>query len=364
MRPIPSRILIAAGGTGGHLWPAVAMARYIKKVQSKTEFLFVGTGKPVEEKILGTENWNRTVLKASGIKGRGIWGKIGALAKCAVGIFAAAKIIKTFHPGLVIGFGGYVTVPVGLAAKLCKIPLVLHEQNSWPGLSNRVLAKMADLVMLGFEEAAPAFSGVTTVYTGNPVRPEIEALSNLSRDFNHEKARILITGGSQGAAALNKIVSQALVLLHKNGVSFTVTHQTGEADCERIADFYAEAGIENRTEAFFQDMATLYAGADLAISRAGAITIAELAAAKLPSILVPLPTAADDHQTINARHLSERGAAILMPQNDLSPELLAETLAGLLNKRETLKEMSEDAQEVAMLGADVLMFTEAFDALN
>jgi UDP-N-acetylglucosamine--N-acetylmuramyl-(pentapeptide) pyrophosphoryl-undecaprenol N-acetylglucosamine transferase len=356
--------LIAAGGTGGHLLPALSLAKAIKRELPQAQFLFVGAGKAVEEKILAPENWNRTVLKTSGIKGRGLAAKVKALAECAAGVWAARKIIRANQPDLVIGAGGYVTVPVGIAAKLCGVPLLLHEQNSRPGLSNKVLAKMAKLVMLAFDEAAPAFTGVKTVVTGNPVRPEIEALANLPRDFSAEKARILVTGGSQGAKALNDVASKALSILHEKGKTFTVTHQTGEGDCGAITSFYAERGVENTTAAFFQDMAALYANTDLVIGRAGAATIAELAAAGLPSILVPLPTAADDHQTVNAKSLSERGAAKLLPQKDLSPEKLAETLAELLGDREQVKIMSSAARQAARLGADAEMARIAIKVMN
>lgn len=346
-----TRVLIAAGGTGGHLWPALSLARAIKKRDPNVEFLFVGAGRPVEEKILGPENWNRCVLKSSGIKGRGMFGKLKGLLECAAGVVAAIKIIRRFRPALSVGVGGYVTVPVGLASKICGVPLVLHEQNSRPGLSNRTLAKLAKVVMLALEEAAPAFGRARTVVTGNPVRPEIEALAQQPRDFEAERLRILITGGSQGATALNDIASKALALLNKSGAKFRVTHQTGEADCERIAKLYVDEGIENQTAAFFQDMAALYGNTDLVIGRAGAATISELAAAALPSILVPLPTAADDHQTVNARHLSECGGARVFAQKDLTPEILSQTLAELLGDREKLKEMSRAAHSAARLGA-------------
>jgi UDP-N-acetylglucosamine--N-acetylmuramyl-(pentapeptide) pyrophosphoryl-undecaprenol N-acetylglucosamine transferase len=347
----PHRFLIAAGGTGGHLWPALSLARAIKKIRPESEFLFVGAGRPVEEKILGPENWQRAVLKTSGLKGRGWAGKFRALAECAAGTVAAIKLLRSFRPTLVIGVGGYVTVPVGLAAKLCGIPLILHEQNSRPGLSNRALAKIAKLVMVAFEEAAPAFTSAKTVVTGNPVRPEIAAIAAKTRDFKNKKARIVITGGSQGAAALNEIASQAISLLLKVTTGFTVIHQTGEDDLAKIESFYAGEGVEHQSAAFFQDMAAIYENADLVIGRAGASTVSELAAAALPSILVPLPTAADDHQTVNARHLSDRGAALLLPQKDLSPELLAETLGGLLENRERLATMSRAAALAAMPGA-------------
>ncbi len=347
----PGRILIAAGGTGGHLWPAVSLARAIRRLAPEAEFLFVGAGKPVEGKILGPEKWPRAVLKTSGLKGRGALGKMKALAECALAVARAGKIVRSFRPSLCVGTGGYVTVPVGLAARLCGVPLIVQEQNSLPGLSNRLLGKMARKVMLGFPEAVSGFPGHKTVVTGNPVRPEIEALFTRRREFTESRKKILVTGGSQGATALNEIVSKALVLLAGKGADFSVIHQTGEADCEKTAAFYDGAGLENLTAAFFQDMAFRYGEADLAISRAGAISIAELAAAGLPSILVPLPTAADDHQSVNARSLSERGAARLMPQKELTPELLAETLESLLADAAELKRMSEAARLSARLGA-------------
>ncbi|UQZ88692.1 undecaprenyldiphospho-muramoylpentapeptide beta-N-acetylglucosaminyltransferase [Deltaproteobacteria bacterium Smac51] len=351
----PHRFIIAAGGTGGHLWPALSLARALKKIRPESEFLFVGTGRPIEEKILGPENWNRTVLKTSGIKGQGILGKIKAVGECAAGTADAVKLIRSFKPSLCVGVGGYVTVPVGLAAKICGVPLVIHEQNSRPGLSNKVLARMARLVMVAFEEAAGFFQQAKTVVTGNPIRPEIEALHNKQRDFSQQAPVIVITGGSQGAAALNKAASEAMALLSGQGLTFKIIHQTGEADRDMIEGYYAGRGVDHQVAAFFQDMAAIYGQADLVIGRAGAITISELAAAGLPSVLVPLPTAADDHQTVNARHLSERDAAILLPQKELTPEILAETVSGLLKDRTKLAAMSKAAGQTAQPGADEYM---------
>lgn len=358
------RVIVAAGGTGGHLHPAMSLARAIKALKPEAEFLFVGAGRPLEAALLEPAGFRHVALKSSGLKGRGLGGQLQALWQCLLATREALGLIRDFSPQLCFGAGGYVTVPVGLAARLSGTPLVIHEQNSRPGLSNRVLGRLAGLVLLGFEEASGSFPAAKTRFTGNPVRPEIAALHRLERDYGHKPLTIGITGGSQGAAGLNKAVAPALVNLYQSGQSIRVIHQTGETDFEWVRDFYQKIGLPADVSPFIQDMVDFYSQADLVISRAGALTSAELAAARRPAILVPLPTAADDHQTVNARQLETAGAALLQPQEAMSPESLATVIKDLLVDRERLKAMSEAAGRLACLGADEEMAKACLEFLD
>jgi UDP-N-acetylglucosamine--N-acetylmuramyl-(pentapeptide) pyrophosphoryl-undecaprenol N-acetylglucosamine transferase len=245
-----------------------------------------------------------------------------------------------------------VTVPVGLAAWFLGVPLIIHEQNSRAGLSNKVLGRLAALVCLGFEKAAPAFPADRVVVTGNPVRPEITVLHKMERDFGRRPLTVLVTGGSQGARALNMAAAPALASLIRQGLAVNIIHQTGAADLAEVRRIYREAGVEADVAEFYQDMAALYSRADLVVGRAGAITLAELAAAGLPAVLVPLPTAADDHQAQNARFVEAAGAAVVLPQAVLTPDTLAEVLTGLLTAPERLAGLSRASASLARLDAD------------
>jgi len=349
------RVIVAAGGTGGHLYPAISLAQAIKQFDPQADFLFIGAGRPLEAALLEPAGFKSVALKSSGLKGVRPAGQIKALWQCLCSTGQAARLIKKFHPNFCFGAGGYVTVPVGLAAALTGTPLVIHEQNSKPGLSNRVLGRLAKLVLLGYEEAASSFPAGKILVTGNPVRPEIAELHGRKREYDHSPLTIGVTGGSQGAAKLNKAVAPALVNLYQSGLPIRVIHQTGEADFNWVSELYHKIGLSAEVSSFIQDMADFYERSDLIISRAGALTSAELTAAGRPAVLVPLPTAADDHQTINARHLESAGAALIQPQKYLGPETLAAALRCLINDRDRLKAMSEASGRLARLGADETM---------
>lgn len=349
------KIIIAAGGTGGHLWPAVSVAQALTQLVADTEFLFVGAGRPVEAKILDPAGFSRVVLPSSGLKGRSLGAGVKALWQCGLAVRQSLKIIQDFKPDVFLGTGGYVTVPVGLAAKIKGVPILIHEQNSRPGLSNCVLARLAKTVFLGFEDAANSFPNGKTLFVGNPVRPEIAALHSRPVEEHIGSLRILVTGGSQGARALNRAAAPALALLAQAGHQLQVVHQAGDDDRQWVEDVYSQVGLKATVAGFFEDMASIYAATDLVICRAGALTLAELAAAGLPSILVPLPTAADDHQTVNARSLVGAGGALMLPEKDLTPESLAALTAGFLGNKDRLNLMRQAALKLACLGADLEM---------
>ena len=346
------RLIFAAGGTGGHLWPALSLALAIRKIEPGAEFLFVGTGRPIEEKIIDAAGIPRVVIKSSGYKGRNFSGKVRALTDCVGGLRESLKIMKAFRPNLCFGAGGYVSVPVGVAAWLRGVPLVIYDQNSRPGLSNRFLSRLARRIFLGFTEARRYFPADKVLVTGNPIRPEIGVLHDLRRSYRRTPLTIGVTGGSQGASAMNRAVVPALISLQEAGLPFAVVHQSGEADCDWVREQYLEAGVTAQVQPFFQDMAAYYTRTDLIIGRAGALTISEMTAARLPSVLVPLPTAADDHQTENARHLVDLGAALMLPEKDLTPESLAVLLQGLLENPARLDAMSQASAAAARLDVD------------
>jgi UDP-N-acetylglucosamine--N-acetylmuramyl-(pentapeptide) pyrophosphoryl-undecaprenol N-acetylglucosamine transferase len=346
------RFILAAGGTGGHLWPALSLALALKKIRPESDCLFVGTGRPVEAAIVEPAGFRRVALKAGGWKGLGLTARLKGLRLAWAGFWEARRLLRSYRPRVCFGAGGYVTVPVGLAAWFLGVPLVIHEQNSRAGLSNKVLGRLAALVCLGFKEAAPAFPADRVVVTGNPVRPEITALHEMERDFGRRPLTVLVTGGSQGARALNMAAAPALASLIRRGLAVNIIHQTGTADLAEVRRLYREAGVEADVAEFYQDMAALYRRADLVVGRAGAITLAELAAAGLPAVLVPLPTAADDHQAQNARFVEAAGAAVVLPQAVLTPDTLAEVLTGLLTAPEKLAGLSRAAASLARLDAD------------
>ena len=349
------RIILAAGGTGGHLWPALSLARAVKIARPEAEFMFIGTGRPLEDKIMGPTGIPREILNTSGIKGQGLPGKIRAVGQAVAATFQAVGIIREFKPDLCFGAGGYVTFPVGLAAWLCRVPVAIHEQNYKPGLSNIVLSFLARKVMVAFDQHDSPFDKDKKVVTGNPIRPEISALHRQGRNFGHRPLTVAITGGSQGAAALNRSAVPAMVALHNKGVNIQVIHQTGREDLKWARQAYAQADMPAIAEEFISDMADLYRRADLLIGRAGAITISELTAARLPSILVPLPTAADDHQTVNARRLEKLGASRVLPEKELTPESLADEVELIIDAPERLEAMSFAAGSAAQLKADEKM---------
>ena len=349
---VEPRFILAAGGTGGHLWPALSLALALKEKRPEADCLFVGAGRPVEAAIVDPAGFRRVVLSAGAWKGLGLTARLKGLWLVWAGFWEALKLLRSYRPKVCFGAGGYVTVPVGLAAWFLGVPLVIHEQNSRAGLSNKILGRLAARVCLGFNEAAPAFPAGRTMVTGNPVRPEIAALHGLERNFDRRPLTVLVTGGSQGARVLNMAAVPALAGLVRRGLAVNIIHQTGAADLAEVRRLYREAGAEAEVADFYQDMAALYRRADLVLGRAGAITLAELAAARLPAVLVPLPTAADDHQTLNARFVETAGAAVVLPQAGLTPAALAEALAGLLAAPEKLAGMSLAAAGLARLDSD------------
>jgi UDP-N-acetylglucosamine--N-acetylmuramyl-(pentapeptide) pyrophosphoryl-undecaprenol N-acetylglucosamine transferase len=314
-------VLIMAGGTGGHIFPGLAVAAELRA--AGWDVVWMGARGGMEERLVPRHGYRTAWIRARAARGKGIVQKLLLPANLLYSFWESARHIRRLKPSVVLGLGGYVAFPGGMMASLLNRPLALHEQNAIAGLANRVLAQVSDKVMVAFPDALKGAE-----WTGNPVRAEIAAIAAPEARFRdrHGPLRILVVGGSLGAQALNEAMPRALALLEERPV---VVHQAGEKHIEALIKSYAEAGVQGELVAFIDDMARRYAEADLVVCRAGAVTVAELSAAGTASILVPFPHAVDDHQTANARFLSERGAAILIQQRDLSPATLAKLIGSL-----------------------------------
>jgi UDP-N-acetylglucosamine--N-acetylmuramyl-(pentapeptide) pyrophosphoryl-undecaprenol N-acetylglucosamine transferase len=326
------RLLIAGGGTGGHLFPGIAVADEVIR-RGGGEVLFVGTSRGIETRAVPAAGYALETLEVSGLKRMGILGTLRGLFRLPLAIAKSFAILRRFKPEVVLGVGGYASGPMVLAAALLGYPTAIQEQNSVPGITNRVLGKVVRVVFIAFEDAASFFPARKTERLGNPVRQKIvAALTRVTlAETTSGKLHILVVGGSQGARAVSDLVTGAAAALAAANVDFTLVHQTGSADLERVQERYRALGLADRVavKAFIDDMATAYAKADLVVARAGALTLAELAIAGRSAILIPLPTAADDHQRKNAEHFVKAGAALLLDQRTARAEDLAITITSL-----------------------------------
>lgn len=346
--PTSRTIMIMAGGTGGHVYPGLAVANYLRNLGWRV--IWLGTKQGLEAQLVPAQNIEMVWLKIGGVRGKGLLRMAWLPAQIILAFIQSARAIFKHRPDVVLGLGGYTAFPGGMMAALFNRPLVIHEQNSIAGLTNRLLACLADQVLVAFPGAfqgakdKPIPCGkIVAQYCGNPVRAEIAALPAPSERMQNRagQLRLLVVGGSLGAQALNDAVPQALRLIEdKNRPQ--VVHQAGMRHIEQLQANYAAAGVQAEVLAFIDDMAVRYAWCDVVICRAGALTIAELAAAGVASVLVPYPHAVDDHQTTNAIYLSAAGAAILLPQPQLTPQQLAQLLGEFT--REKLLSMAQQAR--------------------
>lgn len=347
------RLVITGGGTGGHLFPGVAVAEAVLAGRPGSQVLFIGTDRQVDSQVLGNRPFVATSIRCQGLKGRSLAGRIAALWQLPQAVWSAGRILKKFRPDLVLGVGGYVTGPVLLAARLLGIPTCIHEQNSVPGLANRWLGKIVGRIFLSLPGSEEYFPVGRTTLTGNPVRVEILAAARQENQAGKDDGfTLLVLGGSQGAHRLNLLVAEGLGLRKSQlPQGFLVIHQTGRQDEELVRELYRQSGINAQVSGFITDMAGTYLQADLLVSRAGATSLAELCVMGRPAILVPYPYAADNHQEYNARQVAERGGALLCKESDLTAERLAETIITLLNDRSRLHQMGERAREAAVPAA-------------
>ncbi len=338
----PRRVLIMAGGTGGHVFPALALARLLRSASH--EVVWLGTQRGLEARVVPAEQIPIEWLSMSGVRGKGVLTLLLAPFKLAWSVWQALGVMRRRQPALVVGFGGFVTGPGGVAAWLTRRPLVIHEQNAIAGYSNRMLAHLARRVLTAFPQSFPA--GVDAQVVGNPVRADIVMQPPPAERFARREGalRLLVVGGSLGASRLNAVVPFAV---EQSGLELHVRHQAGERGLDSARAAYEEAGVSADISAFITDMAQAYADADLVICRAGALTVSELAAVGVASILVPFPAAVDDHQTVNAQYLVREGAAVLIADRDLTPARLASELKLLCAGRGKLFAMAERARLVA-----------------
>ena len=337
-------ILVLAGGTGGHVYPALAVAQALQ--QQSREIVWLGTHAGLESRVVPAAGIAMEWISVKGLRRKGVSAMILAPFRLILALLQSLRIVWKHRPAAVLGMGGFVSGPGGLAAWLLKRPLVIHEQNAVAGLTNRLLARLARVVLQAFPGSFS--TGVKTETVGNPVRAEIAALDEPAMRYAGRSGplRLLVLGGSQGALALNKVVPAALRLL-PDALQPLVRHQAGDRTIAEAQAAYKFHDIDVELRPFIEDMAEAYAWADLVICRAGALTVAELCAAGLPAILVPYPSAVDDHQTANARPLTDAGAATLMPETDLSDKSLAGLLRQWLRSREDLLDRARKSRQLA-----------------
>ena len=340
------RVLIAAGGTGGHIYPGIAVAKEILRREPESQVRFVGTARGLENKLVPQAGFEVSLIDSAGLKNVGAIARARGLLVLPKSLFGARNAIRNFRPDIVIGAGGYVSGPVVLTAALLGYPTLVMESNALPGWTNRVLARFVDKAAVSFEAALPFFRGKAVV-TGNPVRREFFEIPK--RERRSGEFSVLVFGGSQGAHAINEAMVAALPSMETLKDELRITHQTGEADFAKVSAAYANAGWGERgvVTKYIDNMVAAFANVDLVICRAGATTTAELIAAGKASVMIPFPLAADDHQRKNAEALEAAGAGRMILQQDLSGERLAQEMVMLANKPERISAMEEAARKLS-----------------
>jgi len=368
------RLLIAGGGTGGHLFPGMAVAEEFLARDPSNQVLFVGTGHGIEARAVPAAGYRIELIAAAGIRGKGLFSQLKGAAMMLYGYAQSRKILKTFHPDMVLGVGGYASLPMVLAAKGMQIPSFIHEQNAIPGMTNKLLARFADRVFITLEESARFFPKDTTQVTGNPLRrqilnmvgrqgPSVPPPSGSGENEQGEQMgsgvfRLFVFGGSQGAHAINTAMIAALPHLADLTARLEICHQTGENDCAEVRAAYGKSGIAAEVQPFISDMAAEYHKTDLIICRAGATTIAEVTACGKACLFIPFPHAVDDHQRRNAEALLKKQACFMLLERELSGERLATTIRGLMNDPETLRQTGAAAFGLARLDAAQIIVDE------
>ena len=357
------KLIIAGGGTGGHLFPGIAVAEEFLSRDPANEVLFVGTERGIEARAVPAAGYRLELIAAAGIRGKGVLSQMKGAAMMMYGYAQSRKILKSFRPDVVLGVGGYASLPMVLAAGGMAIPRFIHEQNAIPGLTNRLLARFASKVFITLEESARYFPSAATQLTGNPLRRQIldmvtkvnpASISPLSQGV----FQLFIFGGSQGAHAINAAMIEALPTLKTSPIRLAITHQTGEKESAEVAAAYRSAGVEAQVTPFISDMAAEYAAADLIICRAGATTIAEVTACGKACLFIPFPHAVDDHQRRNAEALLKKDACFMMLEQELTGTTLAESILTLANDPVLVQHTGDLAFSLARLDAARIIVDE------
>jgi UDP-N-acetylglucosamine--N-acetylmuramyl-(pentapeptide) pyrophosphoryl-undecaprenol N-acetylglucosamine transferase len=362
------RVVIAGGGTGGHLYPGIAVAEAFQALVPNCEVRFIGSASGIEARVLPAEGWDVDLIEASRLRGGGLGVFLKGLWKLPLGILRCVGILRSWRPAIVVGVGGYASGAAMIAAAICRIPRVVQEQNAIPGMTNRVLGKIANRTYLSFPEAEGHFPHGKSVLVGNPIRKSIcDALSAVEtgREANAATSlNLLIVGGSQGARFLNETVPSLVGSLESAGIHINVIHQTGVADEEVTRGRYETSGLTAEVKPYISDMATAYSWADLVICRAGASTVAELTAVGLPALFVPFPYAAYDHQTANARAVVAAGGGMLFQQSDWEEDAVKKALGALISDGDALAEMGARSKEMGRPQAAENVVKDALGLLN
>jgi UDP-N-acetylglucosamine--N-acetylmuramyl-(pentapeptide) pyrophosphoryl-undecaprenol N-acetylglucosamine transferase len=350
------RLLIAGGGTGGHLFPGVALAEELRARDPGAQIRFVGTRRGIEARVLPQLGWELELIEVSGLKTVGALGALRGLLRLPRALWQARRVVRQFAPDAVIGVGGYASGPVVLMARLRGVPTAICEQNSIPGMTNKILGRIARAVFVSFDRTRRFFKPRKTVVSGNPVRRELvhkllgeagaSGMSGASPAGATERVHVLVSGGSLGAVAVNELASEALIALART-MPLSIVHQTGERSLDATVQRYAAAGVAAECRAFITDMADAYQRADLVICRAGATTVAELAISGKPAVFIPYPFAADNHQEVNARDMADAGAALVFRQAELTASKLADALRPLVTDAARRAEMGTRMKALA-----------------
>ena len=354
------RVVLVTGGTAGHVYPALAIAEAYKQAVASIEVLFFGTGDGFEAQLIPRYGYPLRLVRSRPIVGESLFGKVRTVGGLAGAFMRARQMLIEAKPELVVGFGGYASVPTILAARSLGMLTAIHECNVVPGLANKMLGRFVDRIYLGFEAATGQFQTGRVLVTGNPVRPDVGALASRPHDPSSSERpfRILVTGGSQGSPFLNRHVPSLLARLAADGVSLEVLHQSGQADCDSVRKVYRDNGLKASVTPFVDDMAQAYQWADFAISCSGAATLAELAIAGLPVLLVPLSTAPKNHQVSNAAAFAQITGNCWLSEDHWEPEALREKITLLFGNQASWRDASERVRRFAKPDASQMMVAD------
>lgn len=340
------RVVIAGGGTGGHLFPGIAIAEEFIRRDPETTVIFIGTRRGIENKLLATLGYRLETIDVEGVKGRGIKALMKGVYQIPKSMMQSRRIVRNFRPDLVVGVGGYASGPAVLVAHFMGVPTVIAEQNAIGGVTNKILGRFVDKIFVTYEQTKAFFPPDKVVVSGNPVRLSVASRQGARRGQRAYR-QLLVFGGSQGAEAINQCMMDMMPRLKTMKDEVRILHQTGARQKEIIAQSYARHGIHAEVKDFILDMSRAYEEADLIVCRAGATSLAEITAAGRAAVLIPYPFAADDHQLKNAQALAEQGAAVVIRESELTAERLFEVVRSLLQDEETLRRMEEHSRKMS-----------------